>query len=115
MKIIDIDQNFIISIMSSDIAFNYLPELEPFKRHLENFKKVKNGEISCGSCTQNGLINPTNVQFLALLVQEYNTKNYKFIVNLKNWAREYFSISEDFLLKFAYQQNHISDVEEILI
>lgn len=115
MNILDIDRDFIISLMSDELTFDYIKEFSEFKMNIEKFKKVKNKEISCGPCVDNGLISPVSFRVISIIIDNYKNNNINFIDNLKKWTKLYYGLSDSVNLRLTYQQNSLSDIEEIII
>jgi hypothetical protein len=115
MKIINIDQNYIICLVASEDTYSMIPELLFLEKYKERFQQVKDGNVSCGSCTQNGLINPVSLEFIMFLFDSNNKNNTVLLNGIREWTRKYFSISEDFRLKFSYQEHSMSPIEDIFI
>jgi hypothetical protein len=115
MKIINIDQDYVISLISNEDTYFIIPELNFLEKYKDKFKKVKDGDVSCGPCVQNGLINPVSLQLMMFIFENNNKNNSIFLENIKQWTKKYFSIDEEFKLKFSYQEHSLSEVVDVFI
>lgn len=115
MKIIDLDQDFIISFIADDYSFLIVTEFSFLSEYQKRFKQVKNNEVSCSSCTMNGLIIPVSQKFMEKVFELLSENTKEVLDRLKIWTKQYFKIDEEFSIKISIGNISNDNVSEILI
>ena len=111
---VSLDQDLVKAILPREDFYNEVPEFFFLKEAGSQIAEALSRDGGCTSCTENNLINPTMMAFIAHTVNMYMDCGARSCENLKAYIKK-MANDNDITVSVLYRENDESELAEILI
>jgi ribose 5-phosphate isomerase len=112
---IELNKDLVKEILVQETFYNTVPEFFFLKDAGAQIVEAMSRDGGCTTCTENNLINPTTMGFIAHAVNMYFDCGIGSLTNFKNFMRKFKNIEGDFSIALFYKESDEADIAEILI